>query len=865
MLRLRFRAGVRQVLSIVACISLVAGPLAWRAVADRFVDFGPSDNLATVGLPPIDQPLVQVQLYTSPTNNDGSPIGPSVSNSFILDSGASTILAAATATSDLNDGHMFQTVADYNEQGVAGFSATRVSAPYRFDYAGTSGITSSLYSTRILASSDLDLDSFDGIAGTPLMVGHGTTVDMTTLPNDFAMNVRFWNTTPASNGHRYDVPLQMVNFPLNGQVHPTDPLPTSAPLSEAPVKLSNGAHTLESHFIIDTGAQISIISSATAAALGIDPNDPNQVVTTLQVGGIGGTVDMPVVNTDSIAIHTRQGTDMKWHDLNVGVLDIDPQIAGVLGIDVLSNGWLNAFLGGGNGNLSMFHFDFRNVANMTGDLLLDVDPSYDVVTSTDSSTSWDFNGGGNYGNASMWNNATAAPSGAGVSVTFGNGMINTVDAQSVTVNIDVPYVVGSIAFTNSLGTSYILANSGGSITLDNNGVGALVSVAPGVMAPQQIQAPIVLADNATFDIAGGSSLLVGGGVSETGASRGVTLTGGGTLILGAASTFTGGTTVNNGTLRTTADGALGSGPLAVNADDQIASVVNLGGNETVGGLSGTVTGSGTARVTVAAGKTLTVDQSADAIFPGNIALAAGGTLRSGGTLTKIGAGALEVNGAPSLGNNSNLNVAEGTLRFNLTSASSGAAATGSGVTATVSDSAVLELAGTTSSLSNGSNRTHVVNNSSAAAGLLVSGTGQQVGGIDGTGTTQVNAGSDLTADHIIQTALVIGGTDTDHGVARIATSDQSGNPVGESQASGLGIADSLTPNSPFGAGGVNNSDLPPPNAAGFSGDPFPGGSSAGDPNNGGTSPVPEPATFYVLAIGGVGCLAHALCRRARRR
>jgi hypothetical protein len=46
------------------------------------------------------------------------------------------------------------------------------------------------------------------------------------------------------------------------------------------------------------------------------------------------------------------------------------------------------------------------------------------------------------------------------------------------------------------------------------------------------------------------------------------------------------------------------------------------------------------------------------------------------------------------------------------------------------------------------------------SGLVVSGTQQQVGNIDGSGTTQVNAGSDLTANHIVQSALVIGGTST---------------------------------------------------------------------------------------------------------
>ena len=75
----------------------------------------------------------------------------------------------------------------------------------------------------------------------------------------------------------------------------------------------------------------------------------------------------------------------------------------------------------------------------------------------------------------------------------------------------------------------------------------------------------------------------------------------------------------------------------------------------------------------------------------------------------------------------------------------------------IGSGATLELAGSVSALSSGASRVNIVNNSSAAAGLLVSGTHQRVGNIDGSGTTQVNAGSDLTANHIIQNALVIGG------------------------------------------------------------------------------------------------------------
>jgi hypothetical protein len=153
----------------------------------------------------------------------------------------------------------------------------------------------------------------------------------------------------------------------------------------------------------------------------------------------------------------------------------------------------------------------------------------------------------------------------------------------------------------------------------------------------------------------------------------------------------------------------------------------------------------------------------------------------------------------------------------------------------------------------------VINNSSTPAGLLVSGTGQHVGRIDGTGTTQVNAGSDLTADHIVQAVLVIGGTATSHGVARIAASDRSGNPLGEPQAGGLGIAGSLAAAEPFGAAGSSSSDSPPPSAAGFSGDPFP---ASGTPNSrDGTSPVPEPAAL-LLALIGLGAVVALRALRA---
>ena len=169
----------------------------------------------------------------------------------------------------------------------------------------------------------------------------------------------------------------------------------------------------------------------------------------------------------------------------------------------------------------------------------------------------------------------------------------------------------------------------------------------------------------------------------------------------------------------------------------------------------------------------------------------------------------------------------------------------------------LELAGSTSALSSGSNRVNVLNNS-AAPGILVSGPNQQVGDIDGSGTTQVNAGSDLTANHIIQSALVIGGAASNPGLVTIDPSDASGNPLG--QPSGFALAGSVTPNDHFGVGGISSAHL-------SSGDniELAALSTRNLDAGGNLSAVPEPSTLLLVlvTVTGLVCQRFALRRRAR--
>jgi fibronectin-binding autotransporter adhesin len=473
-----------------------------------------------------------------------------------------------------------------------------------------------------------------------------------------------------------------------------------------------------------------------------------------------------------------------------------------------------------------------------------------AVVRPNGSASWNLNGNGNYSDLPNWD-PNQIPGSAGLVATFGNGTTNTVNAPNVTVTVNAPERVGSVNFNNTNGTSFTLGNdgvAGDNLTLDNNGAGATVNSSTG---NNWIFSNLVLADNATFNVAAGSSVLVSlGNISESGASRGVTKIGAGTLTIDTASTYTGTTSVTAGTLVTTPTGTISAGPLVVSAATGVTSLVSMNNNQTVSSLSGTVSGSGVATVSVASGTTLTVAQSSDTTFGGKLSLAS-----SGGTLVKSGSGRLETQGAPTLGSGSAINVTGGTLRFNATS---GAATIGTGVIATVSGTAVLELAGSVSALSSSgspADRVNIANNSTAAAGLFVSGTNQQVGKIDGPGVTSVAPGGSLTANHIVESALVISGAAGTPATVTIAASDASGNSLAES--SGFASSHSLSSTASSSAGTLTPSSLLAAGGGPSIGPNIAGASVGGTELGMSSTAVPEPPALVLMLLG---CLL-AICLR----
>jgi autotransporter-associated beta strand protein len=370
------RRGMRGGMMVAAALLTRAAPAA------GIIDLGLADEFT------LSQPVVQVAVSEGRKTFDLWYF-----NECLLDTGASGILMGKTASEFLRqDG--FREEATYVDFGVAGPQSTGVSAPYTFSYAGADGVPLSLSEVRI-QTAGTDFGFYAGIAGMPLMMGRSVGLDLARQAdmNVLRMGVEFGTGLAAPAAHQYSVPLTMYEFPMTGKVNPDDPLPVYAPLPFAPVELQYGNTRRESSFLVDTGAQQCIISSAFAFELGLDVNGNgdllDEAVSFQEVIGVGGSKVIPILAVDALAIKTT-GADIVLRDIAVGIIDIDEALSGVLGMNILNAGWeiyqLNTFLGiqpvGPPGVFDRVDFDFTRAADtLQGEMRLTVRADVDVAAS----------------------------------------------------------------------------------------------------------------------------------------------------------------------------------------------------------------------------------------------------------------------------------------------------------------------------------------------------------------------------------------------------------------------------------------------------------------------------------------------------
>jgi autotransporter-associated beta strand protein len=254
---------------------------------------------------------------------------------------------------------------------------------------------------------------------------------------------------------------------------------------------------------------------------------------------------------------------------------------------------LGSFTNGGsnNGILNFNAGDFVFAGTFSGTPSVSVDATSNnlLLTLTPASSTnptWTGATSGSWTNSGNWNPATVPTSGPSTQITFG-----ATPNPVMTNDISGGLTLNSMTF-NSGSPVYSLAGNG--LTFQaNGGTGPTITQnsANGVTLNTPLALPIGLT------VGGAGTLTLNGAIGGVG---GVTMAGTGTLVLGnAANNYTGGTSVQNGTVQVAADGALGTGNVTGNATGTLAYT-----NSTTASRSFNMSG-GT--MTVASGKTVTLN------------------------------------------------------------------------------------------------------------------------------------------------------------------------------------------------------------------------------------------------------------------
>ncbi|MHB8898162.1 MAG: hypothetical protein ACYC6Y_05405 [Thermoguttaceae bacterium] len=235
--------------------------------AAGMIELGPSDNVA------LDQPRVAIELLAPLVENPDpdnpahwGSVGPGMFNTSLLDTGANSILAMASAVDDMvQPPYVYQTQGEFLEAGVAGDHLMDISVPYRFDFAGTDGVRNTVLDARIQSDANNDFSMFGpwGLVGMPAMVGRVTTLDMSvwssTKPSeDLFMRVGFSDDLPADNGHRYTVPVDnRLQFDPVAQTVSGEP-PVWGDISFLTGIPTHNGVSAEANLLLDTGAQMIV-------------------------------------------------------------------------------------------------------------------------------------------------------------------------------------------------------------------------------------------------------------------------------------------------------------------------------------------------------------------------------------------------------------------------------------------------------------------------------------------------------------------------------------------------------------------------------------------------------------------------------
>ena len=162
--------------------------------------------------------------------------------------------------------------------------------------------------------------------------------------------------------------------------------------------------------------------------------------------------------------------------------------------------------------------------------------------------------------------------------------------------LDILYFAGTTRLTNTNNyasdtqfAGFTFNSGAGAFTLAGNAVGLLGNIVNNSTNAETITLGIILAGGSQVINTGSGNVVISGTISQSGTTSTLVETGGNTLTLSGPNTFSGGLTLNAGTLMAGNNGALGTGTLnlcggtfGATAELTIANNINVTGTNIIG-------------------------------------------------------------------------------------------------------------------------------------------------------------------------------------------------------------------------------------------------------------------------------------------
>jgi hypothetical protein len=185
------------------------------------------------------------------------------------------------------------------------------------------------------------------ITGTPILQGRAALINMQGAVFNFSQNspglvVDLPDLNFVSPGYQLQagpgtsdpvkIPLSLVG-PNSGTLAGRNVTEAPNPVQDAVSIASNGITISGLHFLFDTGAQTSVISSAVAQELGLNLGNPTSGTT---VQGVGSASPLPGFTLDSLTLPRTDGGTLTFTGAPVFVADVGNGLDGILGMNLFN-------------------------------------------------------------------------------------------------------------------------------------------------------------------------------------------------------------------------------------------------------------------------------------------------------------------------------------------------------------------------------------------------------------------------------------------------------------------------------------------------------------------------------------------------